>query len=272
MRMQGKITKWKDDRGFGYIEPDAGGPEIFLHEDELLRRSPRPVPGRAVTFETITTSEGRTRAARVLFLGESDPRKMALRMDILLVTFALVFLAATFGLVYIGSLPLEVWLVYFFASSFSVIVYRFDKSAAESDRWRTRESFLHVLSIIGGWPGSLVAQRIFHHKSRKRSFQIVYWGTVAVNFGLLVFFVLPVGKAFLKTSLSLYSMQNQKIIAAEINKITGVTEKRSASDSIGSAKYKGAVYSWTNKEGKKVFSNVGFPKDQDFTDAKIEWQ
>ena len=35
-------------------------------------------------------------------------------------------------------------------------------------------------------------------------------------------------------------------------------------------KYKGAIYSWTNKEGKRAFSNAGFPKNETYTDGKIE--
>ena len=37
-------------------------------------------------------------------------------------------------------------------------------------------------------------------------------------------------------------------------------------------KQTGPVYSWTNKEGKKVYSNVGFPSDETYRDGKIEWK
>lgn len=35
-------------------------------------------------------------------------------------------------------------------------------------------------------------------------------------------------------------------------------------------KFKGTIYSWTDKEGKRIFSNVGFPKNETYTDAKID--
>jgi hypothetical protein len=35
-------------------------------------------------------------------------------------------------------------------------------------------------------------------------------------------------------------------------------------------KFKGDIYSWINKDGKKEYSNVGFPKDEPYTDGKIE--
>ena len=61
--------------------------------------------------------------------------------------------------------------LYLAASAASIVVYAVDKSAARHGRWRASESTLHLLAIIGGWPGALVAQQVFHHKSRKPSFQ-----------------------------------------------------------------------------------------------------
>lgn len=34
--------------------------------------------------------------------------------------------------------------------------------------------------------------------------------------------------------------------------------------------YKGAIYSWTTKDNKRAFSNIGFPTDESYTDGKIE--
>ncbi|MDJ1170725.1 cold shock domain-containing protein [Roseofilum sp. BLCC_M154] len=28
---KGQLATWKDDRGFGFIQPDNGGKEVFLH-------------------------------------------------------------------------------------------------------------------------------------------------------------------------------------------------------------------------------------------------
>jgi uncharacterized membrane protein YsdA (DUF1294 family) len=61
--------------------------------------------------------------------------------------------------------------------------YAHDKAAARAGRWRTKESTLHVLSLVGGWPGALLVQRLLHHKNRKTSFQAVFWVTVAANAG-----------------------------------------------------------------------------------------
>lgn len=34
---------------------------------------------------------------------------------------------------------------------------------------------------MGGWPGALFAQERFRHKTRKATFQAVFWLTVALN-------------------------------------------------------------------------------------------
>ena len=47
------------------------------------------------------------------------------------------------------------------------------------------EQTLLTLSLLCGWPGALVAQQVFRHKTRKRSFRRVFWGTVTLNVLLL---------------------------------------------------------------------------------------
>ncbi len=82
---------------------------------------------------------------------------------------------------------LAIILVWYLAASVAtVLAYGVDKSAAESDRWRVKEGTLHMLALVGGWPGALIAQRVFRHKSRKRSFQAGFMVTVALNCVALV--------------------------------------------------------------------------------------
>ena len=84
--------------------------------------------------------------------------------------------------------PKGILVLYLAASAASIVVYAVDKSAARHGRWRARESTLHLLAVIGGWPGALVAQRLFRHKSRKPSFQAVFLLTVVLNCALLLWF------------------------------------------------------------------------------------
>jgi len=81
---------------------------------------------------------------------------------------------------------IAVGIVYVVASIAAFVAYARDKSAARAGARRTPEASLHLLAIVGGWPGALVAQRVLHHKSRKVSFQLVFWATVLANCAALV--------------------------------------------------------------------------------------
>ena len=48
-----------------------------------------------------------------------------------------------------------------------------DKRAARLGRRRTPERTLHLLELVGGWPGALLAMTVFHHKTRKASYFLV---------------------------------------------------------------------------------------------------
>ena len=65
-----------------------------------------------------------------------------------------------------------------------------DKRRAESDAWRVPEKVLHLLELLGGWPGTFVAQRLFRHKTSKLSYQAVFWLIVAVHEFVAVDFLL----------------------------------------------------------------------------------
>ena len=71
----------------------------------------------------------------------------------------------------------------------SFLAYARDKSAAKRGAWRTPEATLHLLDLLGGWPGGFAAQRLLRHKNAKLSFQVVYWLTVVLHAGVVVFLV-----------------------------------------------------------------------------------
>lgn len=76
-------------------------------------------------------------------------------------------------------------------SLITFVVYGFDKRAAEKRNARVPENMLHLLAVVGGWPGALLAQRYWRHKTVKQPFLFVFWLTVAVNVGLLVWLLWP---------------------------------------------------------------------------------
>lgn len=83
----------------------------------------------------------------------------------------------------LGKLPVVISGACFMFSLISFFAYAKDKSAAKRDAWRTPENTLHMLDLLGGWPGGLIAQQKFRHKTAKESFQAVFWFSVAGNIG-----------------------------------------------------------------------------------------
>lgn len=66
-------------------------------------------------------------------------------------------------------------------SMVAFVAYGLDKAAAKEGRRRTPERTLHLISLAGGWPGALIGQRVFRHKTRKQPFRTIFWGTVVAN-------------------------------------------------------------------------------------------
>lgn len=61
----------------------------------------------------------------------------------------------------------------------ALAAYAIDKRRAIRNTRRTPERTLHTLALLGGWPGALLAMRLFKHKRRKAAFMRVFWMTVA---------------------------------------------------------------------------------------------
>jgi len=64
--------------------------------------------------------------------------------------------------------------------------YASDKRRARAKEERLPEARLHLLELMGGWPGAFLAQRRFRHKCSKETFQVVFWLIVLV-FQLVAF-------------------------------------------------------------------------------------
>jgi uncharacterized membrane protein YsdA (DUF1294 family)/cold shock CspA family protein len=201
MRYQGRITTWKDDKGFGFITPNGGGEQVFVHISSLSSRR-RPEGNELVTYELAMDGKGRSQAKSVAFVGKTFARAATAKRSSLPVLFTIFFLLFILAVVFSGRLPAVVLALYGAASAVTFLVYAFDKSAASRNAWRTQENTLHVLALMGGWPGAMAAQRLLRHKSAKKSFQISFWGTVVLNCGLLGWLLSPPGTRMLYSVLA----------------------------------------------------------------------
>lgn len=192
-RYQGTITSWKDERGFGFIAPNGGGPAVFVHIKAFARRGVRPTERAIVTYELGVNDKGQPRALNVLFAGELRPERAGTAPRRCAMPVAVGFLGVLAVLAMAGLLPRLIFFVYLGMSAFAFLAYAIDKAAARDARRRTPETTLHCLSLLGGWPGALLAQGLLRHKSLKASFQSVFRWTVAVNCIALFWLITPVG-------------------------------------------------------------------------------
>ena len=61
----GKIKMYNDEKGFGFIQPDDGGADVFFHVS-ALREGDEIAVGKAVTFEIgVDPKSGKTKAVSV---------------------------------------------------------------------------------------------------------------------------------------------------------------------------------------------------------------
>ena len=200
---QGRVTKWQDDKGFGFIETENGD-SVFFHINEFKARR-RPNIGEQVVFTSGQDSQGRMQAKDVQELSfvqqkmaqknqQIRQRNQKQRRRVNFETgqknrlfIGVLFYTALILMTFIYKIS---WLVVGWYAVLGVITYlkyAQDKAAAQSGDWRTPESTLHLLSMLGGWVGAMAAQTYLRHKSQKPDFRITYQLTVLINLIGLVF-------------------------------------------------------------------------------------
>jgi len=201
VRFEGTLTQWNDEGGFGHVQPTLGGEPVFVHISAWPKGAGRPQLKQAVSFEVDTGPRGkRARDVQIVQARRARaPSARAVRARwgtaslFALPAFLVVFTAVSV----VWRLPMWVAALYALASGVTFIAYAADKAAAARGGWRTSEGTLHLLALVGGWPGALVAQQVLRHKSTKQAFRQVFWATVAVNQVGLVALASPAGRQLL---------------------------------------------------------------------------
>ena len=188
MRFVGRITSWNEDKGYGFVVPHDGGARSFVHIKAFQSGSRRPVEGDLVSYSSSTDDRGRINAMDVRFAGQNivqrKPGKPLPR-----VALGAGFLLAASGGTLLDLVPALVTIGYGLVSGVSYLIYSLDKAAAGKDMQRTPESTLHLVDLLGGWPGALIAQQQFRHKTVKASFQAAFWATVSVNVAVVAWLI-----------------------------------------------------------------------------------
>ena len=205
MRDQGRLTDWNDEKGFGFVTPDDGGLRAFVHIKAFSYRTRRPRKGDVITYQLGWDPAGRPRAQNILFR-EMRPAAAAAgsKPDIKSASQYALATASLVAVLVLAAMDKISWLVplaYVSVSLLLFCVYAFDKSAAMNRRYRTPEATLHLLSMLGGWPGALVAQSLFRHKTAKISYRVTFFFIVAIHVVLLASLALEVTHPLLDSPL-----------------------------------------------------------------------
>lgn len=197
----GKISDWKEEKGFGFIAPKSGGKTIFFHINNYSRSHKRPLKNLEVQYSISTDQRGRKCAMEVCPIkGHKNNGRELTQKFISIVLFG-IFSAVLFFLYSSNLIPIELVYLYVIMCIVTFLIYAKDKNAAVGGKWRTPESTLHTLSLLGGWPGAKIAQSFLRHKSKKMPFRVTYWVTVVANCGALYWLVTPKGSMWLKSLL-----------------------------------------------------------------------
>ncbi|MBW4420312.1 MAG: cold shock and DUF1294 domain-containing protein [Myxacorys californica WJT36-NPBG1] len=191
---RGQLTVWKDEQGFGFIQPADGSQDVFLHITALKDRTRRPQAGDVIYYYPTFNQNNEVRADNAFILGaraksvsastiRSTSRNTVLKhlvlvLETLLLSALPMWGAIQFALATANPIPL---ILYPAMSLWTFALYKDDKSRAKRNGWRISENRLHLHELAGGWLGAFVAQRTIRHKNKKRSYQAVFWGIVTLH-------------------------------------------------------------------------------------------
>jgi uncharacterized membrane protein YsdA (DUF1294 family) len=120
----------------------------------------------------------------------SRPRAPSRRIDPASLCVLIAFASAYALVATLRGVPAWATLLYAGASLLCFALYAIDKSAARAGRDRISESMLLSVGFVGGWPGAIVAQQLFRHKTAKLTFRIRFWISVVANVALFAWVAL----------------------------------------------------------------------------------
>ncbi|MGL6313946.1 DUF1294 domain-containing protein [Vibrio sp. WXL103] len=192
--MQGKVVQWNDNKGYGFIRSLDGETRVFFHISSVQNRGYRPKLKDSVSYDVTRDTKGRFNAKNVVVQGvERFPFS---------VLFGSSFLVAATASVVLFNGQLLLIPLYLLMSIFTYLMFAWDKQAAQRGNWRTSENTLHMLSLLGGWPGALLAQFVLRHKSKKQPFKFILWCTIILNIGIFLWLLSESGRGLIQGILS----------------------------------------------------------------------
>jgi uncharacterized membrane protein YsdA (DUF1294 family)/cold shock CspA family protein len=168
--LRGTIIEWNRERGFGYVGCDKR--RVFLHIRDFKVRHKWPEAGDVVQFFMGEDEHGRSCAKEAV---QASAPRGRLRLGHILLLGGLLILpgyAIYQAMGHVGLMYAAGW--YGLLSGLAYLVYAIDKRRARDQARREPEKHMHLLELLGGWPGAFLAQRLLRHKSSKGPYQFVF--------------------------------------------------------------------------------------------------
>ncbi len=183
MDMIGTISEWDAEKGQGFITVSGQPKRIFFQLADVSRKGHSPKVDEYVRFHVTKDVYGSIRATDI-----ETPTSFNFSSAIA-VWFASVLCAS----VYLFEYSLIATVFYFLVSAITYAIYAFDKSAEQHGGWRIPLFSLYFLSLIGGWPGALLAQGFLYYRYHDDLFKVLLWFTALANFTLYCWTLSPHG-------------------------------------------------------------------------------
>lgn len=206
-RLVGTISYWRDDKGFGFVSTDNAERLFFHIRDFTTAPTTRPQPGDKLSFELGVDKQQRPYAFALQLEQEIAIRPTPAiksqgpsfsQIQHQAWCFRYLFFALLLLSLLAGSFVFTVPLFYLEASLFTYWLYQIDKKlACNGQSSRLPEESLQMFSLIGGWPGALLAQKRLHHKLHKMPFQREFRFVIYGNSCFLLWLLSDSGAAFL---------------------------------------------------------------------------
>ena len=192
MRYAGKLVTWKTENGYGFIALSTDEKKVFAHINQFEKTHGQPQLGQRYSFELGKDNDGRECATKIILANSIRNEQKAHQTKSfpwIGALFLVSFSALQIYLVLSNALPLWVLLSYVILSLLTYIFYCKDKMAAITKHWRTPENTLHLLALLGGWPGAVVAQYHLLHKTKKQAFLTIFWFAIIIHITLFVILI-----------------------------------------------------------------------------------
>lgn len=184
---QGVIHTWHEKKGYGFIRHHSG--DYFFHIRAFHYHHRRPQVGDEVAF--ILAEQGEKRFAERVLLWEHrasiHENEAYDRHDVspfIVETIIYVFLDALYFII-LSFIFFPLAVSGFIISIMTFYLFWRDKHAARLGKFRVPEHTLYLASMLGGWPGALIARQLFRHKINNSHFIVFFWASIVIHFSII---------------------------------------------------------------------------------------